>query len=164
MILGVSFGWGYYKGLDIFIRLANELGDDFQIVLVGTDDKVDKELPKNIISIHRTNNQKELAEIYSAADIFVSATREENYPTVHMEAIACGTPVITFDTGGCKEIVDPTTGVTVEKNNYEALKQAIIDFRAENKDYTEACMARRKAFDKSDKYQQYLDLYERKEF
>ena len=83
----------------------------FQIVLVGTDDSIDKMLPNSIISIHRTRDQNELAEIYSAADLFVNPTREENYPTVNMESIACGTPVLTFRTGGSPEILDEKTGL-----------------------------------------------------
>ena len=89
IVLGVSFAWGYRKGLDCFAEMAEKLGDKYQIVLVGTDGEIDKNLPKNIISIHRTQNQKELAEIYSTADVFAMPTREENYPTVNMEAIAC---------------------------------------------------------------------------
>ena len=69
IVLGVSFAWGYRKGLDCFVEMAEKLGEQYQIVLVGTDDEIDKNLPHNIISIHRTQNQKELAEIYSAADI-----------------------------------------------------------------------------------------------
>ena len=82
IILGVSFAWGYRKGLDCFVEMAEKLGEQYQIVLVGTDDEIDKKLPHNIISIHRTQNQKELAEVYSAADVFVMPTREENYPMI----------------------------------------------------------------------------------
>ena len=106
IVLGVSFAWGYRKGLDCFVEMAEKLGEQYQIVLVGTDDEIDKNLPQNIISIHRTQNQKELAEIYSAADVFAMPTREENYPTVNMEAIACGTPVVTFNTGGSPEMLN----------------------------------------------------------
>lgn len=106
IVLGVSFAWGYRKGLDCFAEMAEKLGDKYQIVLVGTDGEIDKNLPKNIISIHRTQNQKELAEIYSTADVFAMPTREENYPTVNMEAIACGTPVVTFNTGGSPEMLN----------------------------------------------------------
>lgn len=106
IVLGVSFAWGYRKGLDYFVEMAEKLGEQYQIVLVGTDDEIDKNLPQNIISIHRTQNQKELAEIYSAADVFAMPTREENYPTVNMEAIACGTPVVTFNTGGSPEMLN----------------------------------------------------------
>lgn len=113
IVLGVSFAWGYRKGLDCFVEMAEKLGDQYQIVLVGTDDEIDKNLPQKIISIHRTQNQKELAEIYSAADVFAMPTREENYPTVNMEAIACGTPVVTFDTGGSPEMLDEKVGRVV---------------------------------------------------
>lgn len=127
IILGVSFAWGYRKGLDCFVEIAEKLGEQYQIVLVGTDDEIDKNLPHNIISIHRTQNQKELAEVYSAADVFVMPTREENYPTVNMEAIACGTPVVTFDTGGSPEMLDDKTGIVVKANDIEATKKAIKD-------------------------------------
>lgn len=113
IILGVSFAWGYRKGLDCFVEMAEKLGEQYQIVLVGTDDKIDKYLPRNVISIHRTQDQKELAEIYSAADVFAMPTREENYPTVNMEAIACGTPVVTFDTGGSPEMLNDSVGRVV---------------------------------------------------
>lgn len=106
IVLGVSFAWGYRKGLDCFVEMAEKLGERYQIVLVGTDNEIDKNLPQSIISIHRTQNQKELAEIYSAADVFAMPTREENYPTVNMEAIACGIPVVTFRTGGSPEMLN----------------------------------------------------------
>ena len=93
ILLGVAFDWGARKGLDIFIELAKRLDEKYQIVLVGTNEKTDKLLPNDIISIHRTQNQKELAEIYTAADLFVNPTREENFPTVNIEALACGTPL-----------------------------------------------------------------------
>lgn len=113
IVLGVSFAWGVRKGLDCFVALASRLDEQYQIVLVGTDEQVDRQLPPSIISIHRTQDQKELAEIYTAADVFVNPTREENYPTVNMEAIACGTPVVTFNTGGSPEMLDEKTGVVV---------------------------------------------------
>lgn len=106
IVLGVAFGWGRRKGLDVFVELARRLDKEkYKVVLVGTDDNVDKLLPENIISIHRTQNQTELAKIYSAADVFANPTREENYPTVNMESVACGTPVVTFNTGGSPEIL-----------------------------------------------------------
>lgn len=161
IILGVAFGWGKRKGLDVFIELANRLyKEEYQIVLVGTDDAVDKQLPDNIISIHRTNNQSELAEIYTAADVFVNPTREENYPTVNMEALACGTPVLTFRTGGSPEIPDDTCGYVVEKDNIDELEKEIICI-CETKPYSaEACVERAKNFDKNARFREYVDLYE----
>lgn len=127
IVLGVSFAWGYRKGLDCFAEMAEKLGDKYQIVLVGTDDEIDKNLPKNIISIHRTQNQKELAEIYSTADVFAMPTREENYPTVNMEAIACGTPVVTFDTGGSPEMLNEKVGRVVPVDDVDEMINAIQD-------------------------------------
>lgn len=160
IVLGVSFAWGYRKGLDCFVEMAEILGERYQIVLVGTDDEIDKNLPHNIISIHRTQNQKELAEVYSAADVFVMPTREENYPTVNMEAIACGTPVVTFDTGGSPEMLDDKTGIVVEANDIKATVKAIKDICEKKKcDDEEYIVAYSKKFDKQDKFVEYIDLY-----
>lgn len=160
IVLGVSFAWGYRKGLDCFVEMAEKLGEQYQIVLVGTDDEIDKNLPHNIISIHRTQNQKELAEIYSAADVFVMPTREENYPTVNMEAIACGTPVVTFDTGGSPEMLDDKTGIVVEANDIEATKKAIKDIcekkRCNDEEYI---VAYSKNFDMKKRFAEYIELY-----
>ena len=160
IVLGVSFAWGYRKGLDCFVEMAEKLGEQYQIVLVGTDDEIDKNLPHNIISIHRTQNQKELAEIYSAADVFVMPTREENYPTVNMEAIACGTPVVTFDTGGSPEMLDDKTGIVVEANDIEATKKAIKDICEKKKcNDEEYIVAYSKNFDMKKRFAEYIELY-----
>lgn len=161
IVLGVSFGWGYKKGVDIFVKLAKMLPREYQIVLVGTNSQTDKLLPDNIISIHRTQNQQELAEIYSAADVFVNPTREENYPTVNMEALACGTPVLTFRTGGSPEIVDDTCGFVVECDDVEALEKEILRI-CEDKPYSEAaCLKKACSFDQNERFKEYLKLYER---
>lgn len=133
ILLGVAFDWGMRKGLDVFIELSKRLDKNkFQIVLVGTDDSIDKMLPNSIISIHRTRDQNELAEIYSAADLFVNPTREENYPTVNMESIACGTPVLTFRTGGSPEILDEKTGYIVDCDDIDEMERQIIRICKEN--------------------------------
>ena len=159
VLLGVAFGWGRRKGLDVFVELSRRLDPEkYQIVLVGTDDAVDKNLPENILSIHRTQNQQELAEVYTAADLFVNPTREDNYPTVNMEAIACGTPVVTFDTGGSPESVDEGTGVVVECDDVDAMEREISFIRRERPFAPEACCERAKQFDKNLRFQEYLNL------
>lgn len=161
IILGVAFGWGKRKGLDVFIELSKRLNrEKFQIVLVGTDDKVDKQLPKEIISIHRTQNQAELAEIYSAADVFANPTREENYPTVNMEAIACGTPVLTFRTGGSPEILTEKTGIVVECDDIDTFEKEIVRICEEKPYSIEDCLKRAASFDCNEKYKEYIRLYE----
>lgn len=160
MVLGVAFDWGFKKGLDVFIKLAECLPNEYKIVLVGTNDEIDEQLPDNIISIHRTHNQMELAEIYTAADVFVNPSREENYPTVNMEAIACGTPVITFNTGGSPEIIDRDTGIVVESNDVVGMKNA-IELACEKKMFSvESCLRKAKTFNQDEKFLEYIRIYE----
>lgn len=126
VVLGVASIWEERKGLEVFKRLSKEIGDKIEIVLIGVTPEVKETLPRNIYCIERTENQQELAEIYSAADIFVNPTMEENYPTVNIESICCGTPVITYDTGGSGEIVRDGCGAVVPRGNYEELKKQIL--------------------------------------
>ena len=161
LILGVSLGWNERKGLDVFVDLSKKLPDSYRIVLVGTDDRTDTSLPENIISIHRTQNASELAGIYSAADVFVNPTREENYPTVNMEALACGTPVLTFRTGGSPEIPDETCGAVVDCDEVEALEREIVRICTEKPYSRDDCVNRAKSFDQNERFKEYLDLYEK---
>ena len=116
-------------------------------------------LPQNIISIHRTNNQKELAEIYTAADVFVIPTREENYPTVNMEALACGTPVLTFRTGGSPEIIDETCGSVVDCDDIDAMEREVIRICEEKPYSKEACIKKAQEFDQNERFKEYVQLY-----
>lgn len=162
LVLGVSYGWDNRKGLDVFLELAERLGEDYRVILVGTNEELNSMLPSNVIAIHRTQDRQELAEIYSAADVFANPTREDTFPTVNMEALACGTPVVTFRTGGSPEIPDETCGAVVEKNDVEAFVQQIQRI-CEQKPYsTEACRFRAQTyFDREKCLQKYLDLYRR---
>ena len=106
VILGVANIWDKRKGLDDFIELSKQLDDEKQaIVLVGLSDKQLKTLPKNIIGIKRTNSTKELAEIYTAADVFFNPSKEETFGLVTIEAMACGTPAVVLDKSASPEIV-----------------------------------------------------------
>lgn len=159
IVLGVAFGWGYRKGLDVFVELSKRLSDKYQIVLVGTDHKTDEQLPDNIISIHRTENQTELAEIYTAADVFANPTREEMFGLVNIEALACETPLVTFNTGGCPECIDEKCGSVVDRNDIDSLKKEIIRI-CEQKPYgLAACIGRAKAFSMNNKFKEYINLY-----
>ena len=158
LILGVAFDWTPKKGLDDFKRLAEDLPEEYEIVLVGVSDIVATTLPERIISIACTQNQEELAEIYSASDIFVNATHEEVLGLVNLEALACGTPVITYESGGSPETIDSSCGVVVPSRDCERLLQAIIEFDFQ-KMRKESCCQRAKLFDKNVKYQEYIELY-----
>lgn len=159
IILGVAARWPMRKGLDVFIRLAKELPDKFKIVMVGTNDETDKLLPENILSIHKTFNQQQLVEIYTAADLFVTPTREDNFPTVNIEALACGTPVLTYRTGGSPEIINEKCGSVVEKNDYEAFKNEIIRIEKERPYSKQDCINRAKEFDMNKKFSEYTELF-----
>lgn len=159
IVLGVSFGWGYSKGLDVFIELSKILSNDYSLIIVGTDKKIDKQLPSNVISIHRTANQHELAQIYSAADVFVNATRQDTFPTVNMEAIACGTPVVTFCTGGSPEIVNEQTGFVVECDDIQALKKYIVAICTKNLLSSEKIVEASKEFSQNQRFEDYVSLY-----
>lgn len=161
ILLGVAFDWGIRKGLDVFVELSKRLAPEkYQIVLVGTDEQVDRQLPTNIISVHRTQNQTELAEIYTAADVFVNPTREEVLGLVNIEANACGTPVITFNTGGSPECINEKSGMVIPYGDIDAMKES-IEYICDNSSFSEKdCIARAASFDQKKKYREYLDLYE----
>lgn len=106
MILGVASPWTERKGLGDFVRLVAELDSDrYAIALVGLTKKQIKRLPSAIAALERTSSPQELANIYTAANVLFNPTREDNFPTVNLEAEACGTPVATYDTGGCAETI-----------------------------------------------------------
>ena len=159
MLLGVAFDWSRYKGLDVFITLANKLPEKYKIVLVGTSEAVDAKLPSNIISIHRTDSKEEMAAIYSAADLFVNPTREDNFPTVNIESLACGTPVVTFETNGSPEIIDETCGEIVSYNDSDGLAKKILEISESNKFAKQDCIARAYRYEQMLKFQEYVELY-----
>lgn len=161
MVLGVAFDWTERKGLDVFIRLAERLDKNYRILLVGTDDSVDKQLPDNIISIHRTNNAQELALLYNAADVFINPTREDIYSMTNLEALACGTPVITFRTGGAPETVDESCGSVIDCDDAEALEKEVIRVCTEQPYTREACVSWAKHFDMHKRFEDYVRIYEK---
>ena len=161
IVLGVAFGWGERKGLDAIVELSKTLPNNYQIVLVGASSGIEKLLPSNVLCIFKTESQAELAKIYSASDVLINPTREDTFPTVNIEAIACGTPVITFNTGGSPEIIDETCGIVVEKNDVDGMLNAIIEV-CENKPFKkEDCVNRAKNYDMNDKFKEYVALYEK---
>ena len=104
----------------------------------------------------------ELAEYYSSADVFVNPTYADSFPTVNMEALACGTPVITYKTGGSPEIIDDNTGIVIKQGDLDGLVEAINSISEKDKDhYKDACRHRaQKLFDKDKCFKEYLNLYE----
>lgn len=133
IILGVAYKFDKRKGIDYFIEISKRIPKDFVIVLVGKLEKGTK-LPDSIVHIEKTDSQEKLAELYSSAAVFVNPTREDNFPTTHIESLACGTPVVTFDVGGSKEVIEEGVGAFVAPGDIEAMTTKIIQIASAEKD------------------------------
>lgn len=156
ILLGVASTWNKTKGICDFIKLANKLGEEYQIVLIGVLENQIRTLPSNIIGIKRTQSVKELAEAYSAADLFLNLTYCDTYPTVNLEAISCGTPVLSYDTGGCRESI-LGCGDIIPRGDVEALIGKIENYRVGKGKYLEFD---RTLVDNKTAIEQYLTLFE----
>lgn len=150
--LGVASVWTKQKGLDDFVTLSQMLNENEKIVLVGLNNAQIEELPKSIIAITRTENQTELAQIYSAVNVFLNPTYEDTYPTTNLESIACGTPVVTYKTGGSPESVTQGRGAVVPVGNINALYNTAKSFTDVKTDIPAE-------FDANRKYAEYEELY-----
>lgn len=157
IILGVASPWTARKGLQDFIKLSKMLPEDWKIVLVGLSKKQLKTIPAAITGIERTNNVQELAQIYTAADVFFNPTYEDNYPTTNLEAIACGTPVITYDTGGSPECVSESVGAVVPQGDMSKTVQVLKDI-LERVVFMDLPLS---VLDKSGRYHMYIALYKK---
>lgn len=160
LLLGVTGTWTKNKGLDDFIKLRSVLSDDYVICLVGVTKKQREQLPKGIIGVERTESVKELAGYYTAADLFLNLTYEDTFPTTNMEAIACGTPVLTYKTGGSPEMVDEACGFVVEKGDVTKVADVLMHQLHGKEDYAAACADRALHFKETDCYRKYAELYE----
>jgi glycosyltransferase involved in cell wall biosynthesis len=162
-ILGIANIWTKRKGLDDFYELRGMISREIQIVLVGLSRAQMKNLPAGIIGIARTENVEELATLYSAASVFVNPTYVDNFPSTNLESIACGTPVITYNTGGSPEAIDEDTGFVVEKGDLPGVSAAIsLVLNKNRKSYTAICRQRaERYFDKNERFEDYLSLYRR---
>lgn len=163
IVLGVANVWEHRKGLSYFKKLANDLSDEYEIQLIGVSKKQKKELDKKykgkIKAMMRTSSIEELAEAYRNADVFVNATLEDNFPTTNLEALACGTPVVTYATGGSGESVTEKTGIVVQRANYQALLLAVVKACVDGAFDSAECRKQAEMYDKHKRYEEYLELY-----
>ncbi|MBQ9228220.1 MAG: glycosyltransferase [Eubacterium sp.] len=160
LLLAVAYQWEANKGLEDYIRLAAQLPDRYQLVLVGTDSAVAAKLPKNMIAVPRTENIAQLRAWYNAADLFVNFTYNETFSLVNIEALACGTPVLTYHTGGSPECIDSTCGADVEKGNVSLALKEIMRICEERPFSPESCMKRAALFRSSRQVKAYIALYQ----
>lgn len=166
VILGVATGWSKENGLYDFIELRKLLDDNYIIVLVGVTDKVKEKLPEGIIGIYKTDSQAELAELYTTANIFVNGSFEETFGLVTAEAMACGTPVIVYNSTACPEIVKPEVGYVIPVSDVNAMKDAILlqkgKSEVEKTKQSEYCTKYAlENFDKRNKFNEYVDMYDK---
>ena len=160
IVLGVAFDWGYKKGLDVFVALAQQMDKRFAFVIVGADADIEAQLDEHIIVIRRTNCKEELAEIYSAADVFLNPTREDTFPTVNIEALACGTPVVTFETGGSPEIINEKCGIVIHSKTISETENVLERIYAhEIRFLSRDCIERAHCFRQERCYKDYVALY-----
>ncbi len=155
VILGVAALWEKRKGLDDFVTLSGMLSDRERIVLVGLSERQIQGLPPAILGLPRTNSAQELAALYAMADVYANPTYEDNYPTTNLEAIACGTPVVTYATGGSPESA-ALYGASVPKGDRNALLNAV---RSAPDQSVPELSSIRAALDSKLFVRQYLTLY-----
>ena len=163
IILGVANPWRDRKGLNQFINLNKVISDKYVIVLVGLNKNQLAALPDSIKGIPKTESLEELAAFYSMADVYVNLTLEDTFPTTNIEALACGTPVITYKTGGSPESLTDNTGIVVEKNSVQGVVAALDKIEAmAGEAYTEyACVNQAMRYDKDVRFIEYIEeVYE----
>lgn len=161
IILCVSSVWYKEKGLNDIVELRKLLPDNYVMIVVGLSTRQIRHLPNGIVGIERTENAGVLAELYSIADCFVNPSRAETFGLTTVEALACGTPVIVYNTSACPEIVDEKTGIVLPAYDVNALADAVISVCNSNVEhYQKACRDRAAIYFNKDKcYENYLSLY-----
>ncbi|MCR5735390.1 MAG: glycosyltransferase [Lachnospiraceae bacterium] len=163
IILGVANPWRDRKGLMQFISLNKTISEKYAIVLLGINDEQANDLPESIIPLAKTESIDELAALYSMADVYVNLTLEDTFPTTNLEALACGTPVITFKAGGSPESIDDSCGIAVEKNSIQGVVAALdrIELSAGEAYTKEKCVLRAMQYDKENRFMEYIqEVYE----
>lgn len=160
LLLAVAIGLDERKGLYDYIKLAEMLPDQYQLMLVGLTEEEQKALPKSIIGVKRTNGAKELAAYYSAADVLLSLSYEETFGLTIVEAMACGTPAIVYDNTAQPELITEGTGKVVPTGDIDSVLKAIEEVCSKPKEsYTEVCRKHAIQYDEALSYQKFLDIY-----
>lgn len=163
VLLGVANPWRERKGLLQFVNLSKMINDRCKIVLLGLNDEQLSDLPDTIIGLSHTDSVEELAALYSMADIYVNLTLEDTFPTTNIEALACGTPVVTFRSGGSAESIDETCGISVERNSIQGVVAAIETILSQKgQNYTPMqCVKRAQMYDRNIRFEEYIrEVYE----
>lgn len=161
ILLGVASIWSQRKGLEDFVELSRRIDSDYQIILVGLTKIQIKTLPANIIAVRRTESVKELASLYSRADILLNLSYEETFGLTTVEGFACGTPGIVYNCTASPELITHDTGIVVEPGDLNGVLKAVSAIKGKGKSYySEACRNRAKLhYSKAERYSDYIELY-----
>lgn len=161
VILCVANVWSEQKGLRDIFELSKKLTDDEIIVVVGLTESQIHSLPPNIIGVSKTQNIDELAGLYSLAGVFFNPSIEETFGLVTVESMACGTPVVVYNSSASPDLVAEGTGFIVEKNAVAEVRIAINLIKSKNKvTYSDVCLRHVfKFYNKVDRYNDYINVY-----
>lgn len=161
-IIAVSYQWSAGKGYFDLFNIYELIKSKTKLLVVGVNKKQQKELQDaGIMAIQRTSNQDDLSILYSNARAFINPTYNDTYPTVNLESIACGTPVITYNTGGSPEsIIKDKTGFVVEQADIPKMAEFINIILNSEEKYKKFCIEESKVFDKYTQFQKYINLYD----
>ena len=165
MLLGVASKWLSVKGLDDFVALAQLLGEEYAIVMVGVDERLRQRLPGRIIALPHTESVEELAELYTAADLLLNLSREESFGLVSLEALACGTPVLTYDCTAAPEVLrrhagECDCGIIVRAAEGVTAVAVAIEAGQWREITAEQCTLQAAGYSAKALYARYLSLYE----
>lgn len=161
VILGSADKWLNPLNRQVFNYIISNITPEMKIVIFGCNKDQQKQLPESVIGIGYITDRNEMAKIYSMADVFVNLTLEEALGLVNIESLACGTPVITYESGGSPETISERTGIVITKGDKEALLKAILKIKDRGKTfYEQKCLNHvEKNFIVEDRYKEYVDLY-----
>ncbi len=160
VVLAVASSWDEMKGYSDVVEISRRLNNDYIVVMVGVSEARKEALEgERIIAITKTENQKQLAELYSAAHIFINTTYQETFPTVNIEALCCGCPIVTYATGGSTETVNESNGAVVPKGDVDAMLEAIYDIQAKIYDREGISRKAKELYTKENMIENYIDLY-----
>ena len=157
VILGILKSFSGYKGGEHFLKLADMLSEDEVMVIAGLEEDV-AEISDKIILLPQITDDKKLSQVYSMADVFVNPTLQDTFPTINIESIACGTPVVTFSTGGAAEMLDADSGISVARGDVKALYEAVCKVKKGGLKPSD-CRARALKFKSEDCFSKYLEIY-----
>ena len=161
VLLAVVDRWTERKGFSDYIKLAEMLDKNTKLIMVGLTEEQKNNLPSNILGITRTENQQQLVEIYSIADLLINLTYSDNFPTVNIESLACGTPVLTYNTGGSPEMLTDETGYVIAQGNMGGVVDIVNNY-TKTSNTIKDCLKQALKYEKTLRFKEYIELYNEK--